>query len=185
MAMSAAKWLPRLLGAILLVFGAVTVWAVTVNGFLEAPRLNVEYFNAGAGDGIFLLRLVLALGASIVSVSWAFQRGSVGSRLARLAVVPGVFLILAGSVVLLNRYAPGYSEEKFLGIVRAHQNGEAVTIADVTARLGKPLMTASRPGGYTTWSYTFTPSGGFGWPKRTVTFDSEGVLVDTLYLDEP
>jgi len=95
MAMSAAKWLPRVRGAILLVFGAATVWAVTVNGFLEPPRLNVEYFNAGAGNGIFLLRLVLALGASIVSVSWAFQRGSVGRRLARLAVVPGVFLILA------------------------------------------------------------------------------------------
>jgi hypothetical protein len=183
--MSSAKLLPRILGAILVLFVVVTAWAVTVNGALEPAKLDVEYFNSGAGDGLLLLRFFLALCVSALSIAWALQKTSALRRLARLALVPTVFLVLIGSVTVLTRYAPGYSETGFLDLLRAHQAGHPMTKAGVAARLGKPLMTASRPGGATTWSYTFMPSGGFGWPKRTFTFDSQGVLVDMLFLDEP
>jgi hypothetical protein len=180
------KWLPWTLATILAAFTAVTVWAVTVNGILEPAKLDVDYFYCGAGDNILLLRLFLAFCASCLSVSWAIlQKAPVWLRLARLAIAPAVILVLAGSVKMLDRYAPSYSENAFMDLASAHRKGEVVTVAEVRARLGNPLMTASRPAGLTIWSYTFTPSGGFGWPKRTLTFDSQGVVVDFLHLDEP
>jgi hypothetical protein len=173
------------LAATLGVFGVTTAWAMTVTGIFERSGVDVGHFEAGAGNDLLLLRGCLVLVACGLAIIWAFQRGSIATRLKRVAVAPGVLLIFVWSVVSLNRFAPGYSEEKFLEALEAHQNGELLKSADVTARLGSPLVTASMPGGHLIWSYTYTPSGGFGWPKRTFTFDSRGVVVDVWYLDEP
>jgi hypothetical protein len=180
-----SKLIPIALAATLVVFGAMTAWAMTVTGIFEPSAIDVEHFDAGAGNDLLLLRARLVLVASGLAVIWALHRGSIAIRLKRVAVVPSVFLILIWSVASLNRFAPGYSEEKFLEVLQARQNGQLLTFADVTARLGSPLVTASEPGGRMIWSYTYTPSGGFGWDKRTLTFDSRGVLVEVLHTDEP
>ncbi len=84
-----------------------------------------------------------------LAILWACQRGTLGARLTRLAVIPGVFLILIWSVLSLDRFAPGFSEKKFLEVLEAQQNGQVLTVADVEARLGRPLMTVSRADGRT------------------------------------
>ena len=158
---------------------------MTVTGIFEPPGIDVEHFEAGAGNDLLLLRACLVLLASGLAILWALHRGSIATRLKRVAVVPAVVLVLVWSMASLDSSAPGYSEEKFLEILQAHQNGQSLTFTDVTARLGSPLVTASEPGGRMIWSYTYTPSGGFGWEKRALTFDSRGVLVEVLHLDEP
>ena len=183
--MVSSKLIPIALAAVLVVFAVTTAWAMTVTGILEPSGIDVKHFEAGAGNDLLLLRARLVLVASGLAILWALHRGSIATRLKRVAVVPAVFLILVWSVTSLDRSAPGYSEEKFLEVLQAHQDGQSLTLADVTARLGNPLVTASMPGGGMIWSYTYTPSGGFGWDKRTLTFDSRGVLVEVLHLDEP
>lgn len=180
-----SKWIPRVVGSMLLVFVAATAWAMTVQGIFEPAKLDVDYFYVGAGNNLLLVRLFLALGVSALSILWVFRPGSIAARLARLALIPAVLLTFEWSVISLDRYAPDFSEEHFVEILKAQRNGKVLMRAEVTARLGKPLMTASRPDGSVRWSYTFTPSGGFGWPKRVLTFDSRGALVDALHLDEP
>lgn len=183
--MISSKLIPIALAATLAVFGVTTAWAMTVTGVFEPSGIDVEHFEAGAGNDLLVLRACLVLVASGLAILWTVQRGSIASRLKRVAVVPSVVLILVWSVASLDRVASGYSEEKFLEVLQAHRNGQSLTSADVTARLGNPLVTASEPRGRTTWSYTYTPSGGFGWDKRTLTFDSRGALVEVWHLDEP
>jgi hypothetical protein len=180
-----SKLIPIALVAILVVFGVTTAWAMTVTGFFEPAGIDVEHLDAGAGNDLLLLRARLVLVASGLAILWAFRSEGTAARLKRLAVVPSAVLILFLSVASLNRFAPGYSEEKFLEVLKAHQTGQPVSQAEVTARLGRPLATAPRPEGQVIWSYTYTPSGGFGWQKRLLTFDSRGALVDVLHLDEP
>jgi hypothetical protein len=180
-----SKLIPIALAATLVVFGVTTAWAMIVTGIFEPSGIDVEHFEAGAGNDLLLLRACLVLVASGLAILWGLYRGSVATRLKRVAVVPSVFLILVWSVASLDRVAPGYSEEKFLEVLQAHRNGQSLTFADVTARLGSPLVTASEPGGCMTWSYTYPPSGGFGWDKRILTFDSRGALMEVWHLDEP
>jgi hypothetical protein len=180
-----SKLIPIALVAILVAFGVTTAWAMTVTGFFEPAAIDVPHLDAGAGNDLLLLRARLVLVASGLAILWAFRSESTAARLKRLAVVPLAVLIFNFSVASLNRFAPGYSEEKFLEILKAHQQGQRVTQAEVTARLGRPLATAPRPEGRVIWSYTYTPSGGFGWPKRFLTFDSRGTLVDVFHFDEP
>ncbi|HXU29037.1 MAG TPA: hypothetical protein VN851_00530, partial [Thermoanaerobaculia bacterium] len=177
--------IPIALVATLGVFGVTTAWAMTVTGFFEPAGIDVEHLEAGAGNDLLHLRARLVLLASGLAILWAFRAESRAARLKRLAVVPSTVLVFFFSVAGLDRFAPGYSEEKFLEILKANQNGQPLTLAEVTARLGPPLATARRPEGQVVWSYTYTPSGGFGWPKRLLTFDSRGALVDVLHLDEP
>jgi len=179
------KLIPVALVAILVVFGVTTAWAMTVTGFFEPAGIDVQHLDAGAGNDLLLLRVRLVLVASGLAILWAFRSEGTAARLKRLAVVPSAVLILIFSVASLNRSAPGYSEEKFLEVLKAHQKGQPLTLAEVTARLGRPLATAPRPEGQLIWSYTYTPSGGFGWQKRLLTFDSRGALVDVLRIDEP
>jgi hypothetical protein len=180
-----SKLIPVALAATLVVFGVTTAWAMTVTGIFEPSGIDVEHFDAGAGNDLLLLRACLVLVASGLAILWALHRGSIAARVKRVAVVPFVCLILVWSVASLDRSAPGYSEEKFLEVLQARRNGQSLTVADVTARLGRPLVTASKPGGRMIWSYTYTPSGGFGWDKRTLTFDSRGALVEVSHFDEP
>lgn len=173
------------LAVTLVVFGITTAWAMTVTGIFEPSNIDVEHFEAGAGNDLLLLRFCLVLVASGLAILWALHRGSIATRFKRAAVVPSAFLILVWSVSSLDRFAPGYSEKKFLEVLQAHRNGQLLTLADVTARLGSPLATASRPGGRMIWSYTYTPSGGFGWDKRILIFDARGALVEAWHFDEP
>jgi len=180
-----AKSVPIVLGLILVAFGIATAWAMTVQGIFEESSLDVDHLNAGAGNDLLLWRAFLALGAGGLAIIWTFLPGSVAVRLARLAVAPSVLVILVWSVTSLDRFAPGFTEEKFMDVIEAHHRGELVMTTDAIAKLGSPLMTASTSDGDTIWSYTYTPSGGFGWPKRFLTFDAQGRLVYTSSFDEP
>lgn len=183
--MTRSTWIPRVLSATLIALGVTTIWAMTITGIFEQSDIQVDYFDTGAGNDLLLLRAILALAACGLSIVWACQHGSIMARLRRAAVGPCVLLLAAWSVVSLDRFAPGYSEKEFLAVQRAHLDGKILTLEDVRARLGSPLATAAGPEGGTIWSYSFTPSGGFGWQKRTLVFDSQGLLEQVSHFDEP
>lgn len=178
-----ARLLPRLMAACLFFWGLATAWAVTVTGVLEPATLDVDYYIMGAGNDLFLFRLGLTLAITLLAVVWAFVEGTPGMRLLRLFIAPCVLFLFTLSVGGLDRTSPGFSQEQFLQIVTDHLDGRKVTLSEVQ-RLGKPLIVA-RYGDRLVYSYTFTPSGGFGWHKRALTFDPHGNLIDFLNLDEP
>lgn len=179
------KRLPLLLALTVAAFAGLTLWAMTIDGILEPASLDVDYYYCGAGDNLLLLRGLLVLVASGLALSWAFHQGNAMARLARLAIIPCLFLMFSWSVSSLDRSTPGFSEDKFLEVLWAQRGGKVFTLAQVRDRLGPPLMTAEGESGKLLWSYTFTPSGGFGWRKRVLTFDSRGVLQDVVHFDEP
>jgi len=180
----ASKLFARLIATSLLVWGVATAWAMTIEGVLEPARLDVDYYEMGAGDDLLVFRLKLALGLALLAVLWTFVKGTPGARLRRLAIAPCILVLFILSVVSLDRTAPGFSEAEFLRIVEAHLAGRAVSLRDVRRRLGQPLIVVKDRDSLV-YSYTFTPSGGFGWHKRVLAFDSRGNLVDFLNMDEP
>jgi hypothetical protein len=179
-----AVLLSRVIAAGLLAWSIATAWAWTVTGAFEPASLDVDYFDAGAGNDLLLARGCLALGLAFLAVLWACLPGTPSRRLLRLAIAPSILMVLLWSVASLDRTSPGFSEAKFMEVLEAHQAGQKFSLQDVWLRLGNPLMTARR-GDHLMYSYTFTPSGGFGWHKRVLTFDAQGLLIDVLYLDEP
>ena len=180
----AAKVLPRLIALSFLAWAAASVCAWTVTGILEPATLDVDYFEVGAGNELLLVRGSLAIGIALLAALWACCRGTLRARLLRLALAPCVLWLFFWSVSSLDRTAPGFSQQRFEQIVSAHQAGRPFTIRDVRARLGAPLI-IRHDGDFVTYSYTFTPSGGFGWQKRVFNFDPQGFLVDFLANDEP
>gem|GEM_PF-3046772 len=182
---SYSSWLlPRLVAAGLLSWGIATAWSCTVNGFLEPATLDVDYFTAGAGDDLLVVRAGLAFAIALLASLWACLPGTLGARLVRLALAPCILLVFYESVARLDRATPGYSEARFMQVVDAHQAGQQFSPRDVRARLGAPLI-AEWQGDELTYSYTFTPSGGYGWKKRILRFDKKKHLISTTSFNEP
>jgi hypothetical protein len=180
----ASGLLPRLVAAGLLIWGIATAWSCTVNGVLEPATLDVDYFDAGAGDDLLVMRAGLAFAIALLASLWACLPGTLRARLVRLALAPCILLLFYESVVRLDRATPGYSEARFMQVVDAHQAGQQFSPRDVRARLGAPLI-AEWQGDELTYSYTFTPSGGYGWKKRILRFDKKKHLISTTSFNEP
>jgi hypothetical protein len=134
--------LPRIMLVLALLFLGTTLWSVSVIGFFELPRIDVEHFAAGAGDNLLIIRFFTALALAIGGVVWALGTAPMAIRASRAAIAPLVLILFGWSVVALDRFAPGYSEATFLNIVERHQHGEQFTTKDVQRLLGEPLARA-------------------------------------------
>ena len=181
---AAAVLLPRLIAAGCLAFALATAWAWTITGILEPATLDVDYLEMGAGNDLLLVRGALAVAIPFLATGWAFLSGTRTTRLLKVGIAVAVPLLFDLSVSSLNRTAPGFSDARFQEVIGDHLEGKKLTLDDIRKRLGKPLM-MYRYDRNVVYAYTFTPSGGFGWHKRFLTFDAEGRLVDFNNMDEP
>ena len=175
------RWAAGLASALFL---AVTVWSVTVTGALEPSAVHVDHFIAGAGNGLLLLRGALAMAAVLLMTLATFQAKSAASRLSFAGIALLVLPVFLWSCVGLERWAPGYSETAFSALLERHHSGVAISKHEVIATLGPPLASGTYETGETVWSYSYMPSGGFGWNKRIVVI--RGDVVGYAYrMDEP
>jgi hypothetical protein len=109
-------------------------------------------------------------------------------KIGALILIPVIFVF---SAVGLERVSAGYNEQTFSNLVDAFRKGESVNVAQVQARLGKPLVSgvqiillANRPH-HSAWLYTYMPSCGFGWKVRVIYFNAQSQMIDYLRMDEP
>lgn len=172
-------------------FALLTLWDVTVNGLFESPDLDADHFIAGAGKFSIVVRFWLCLASVICLLIWLpfrFKLKPVLLKLSSAILVVGVF---AWSALGLERFSPSYSEDVFQGIVDKFRVKKFVNARHVRKVLGEPLVSGRqdilikyRPH-EEAWLYSYMPSCGYGWQKRVIYFDSQGQMVDYLYMDEP
>lgn len=178
------RWMAVLVVLIVL-FAVTTLWAVTVQGILEVPQGVPEHFEAGAGNGLLVLRLSLSVACAFCLVASAFFSRNRATRILLFLGGPLVLATFVMSATTLERSAPGYSEAAFQSLVTSHLRGDRLAQGDITAVLGEPLLVFHRQPDSTTWCYTYMPSGGFGWRKRVIEFDKREGVTAVWSLDEP
>lgn len=165
-------------------FLAVTVWSVTVTGVLEPSAVHVDHFIAGAGNGLLLLRGAFAAAAGLLLTIAAFQAKSAASKLSFAGLALLVLPAFLWSCVGMERWAPGYSDAAFGALLDRHRAGLAISKQEVIATLGPPLASGTYETGETVWTYSYMPSGGFGWNKRIVAIRGD-VVAYAYRMDEP
>ncbi|HOW80592.1 MAG TPA: hypothetical protein PK406_14200, partial [Verrucomicrobiota bacterium] len=132
-----------------------------------------------------LAQLFLGILTVVCVVVWAFvephwTRKLLGAGL--VVVTAALFVVCARG---LQRFAPGFSESAFEQLQISHHSGSGLVSAEVTARLGEPLIRHRLPGGGETWLYSYMPSCGFGWDKKYVSVDAAGRVTDIFTNHEP
>ncbi|MFL6236879.1 MAG: hypothetical protein ACJ76N_27355 [Thermoanaerobaculia bacterium] len=168
----------------LVVWGLVTAWCWTVKGIFEPAHYDPDAWEMGAGDVFLLIRGALAFLLAILAALWGLANGTPRARLLRLAIAPGVLILFTVSLSSLDRTSPGFSEARFQQIYEDHEAGRKLSLQEARRRLGEPLFVQKYEDGIG-YFYTFTPSGGWGYHKRSLTFDSQGLLTQVTQGDEP
>ena len=168
----------------LLIWGHATVWAWTVTGILEPAHYDSDAFMMGAGNYFLIFRCALAFVLAVLALFWTMENGTLRARLLRLAIAPCVLILFFYSVSSLNRTSPAFSEAKFARIYEDHQAGRKISLQEARRRLGEPLF-VEKSENSTRYFYTFTPSGGWGYHKRALAFDSQELLTQVTQGDEP
>ena len=162
----------------------LTLYSTMVTGIFEPESFDVAHFDAGAGNDLLLLRGFLTLTLILLFAYRFFSLDGLANRLASLLLVLTVTLTFYGSCRWIERWAPEYSEQDFMELWEMDRAGEELTTKDVQARLGKPLFVKRTALGIEIWSYSYMPSGGFGWDKRIVRF-FDGRVTSMYAIDEP
>ena len=183
--MNKGFWRLGFLSTILyLVFGATWLYLLLVP-LRESASIQVDHFQSGA-NGLWLLWCgVLALFAAFslfTKEQTVRQRVSQSKRLLLAALPILLWMLMWASYH--EQQAPDYQEHLFSHIITAFEGGEVITKKQVSKALGVPLsqeVIAEREA----WSYTYMPSTGFGWRKRVLFFNQEGILVAFNNFDEP
>lgn len=170
---------------IALVFLAAMLWQATVHGWRETPSLDVPYLDAGAGDDFLLIRALLGLVLCVSLVVLLFQPRPAPQRgLLALAAV-SVLVLVCWSVTGFQHWASDYSESAFTSVYdRFYVAGEPLTLDQVQAAVGPPLVTRILPDGRLLWSYSYMPSGGYGWDKRFI-YSRDGAVLEVARHSEP
>jgi hypothetical protein len=166
------------------VFLAACLWSLTVQGFFETASRNVPHYASGAGDYFLIFRLFLALAITLMIFLLVVMEKGFRQKLLALLAVPLPIAILYFSVLSLTRWSDGFSEGKFLTLQKRFEGGSILQTSMVLRELGDPLIIDDIDGKQC-WSYSYMPSGGFGWPKRTICFSESGIVSLVYSLDEP
>jgi hypothetical protein len=166
-------------------FLTLTAYDVSVNGYLEPATLNPAHLAAGAGSTSLLVRAWLCLAVVIASFPAFIVREPSARSVRRAGVVAlATVVVFVWSAIGIQREAPRFDDAEFRRIVEGMLAGNTVSKQDVLARLGRPLI-AGPCEGRECWSYTYMPSGGFGWRHRVFVFDAAGIVVSWDGHDEP
>jgi len=174
-----------LTGSTVALFLLATLWSVTVTGFFEPASLAVSHLDAGAGNSFLIVRAALAAVASLSLLACFALASRLSTRITLVAAAFALVGVFVWSAVGIERYAPRFSEEAFQRLCVAQGQTPPLTSPEVARLLGPPLIAETLPSGALVWSYTYMPSGGFGWHKRIVRFGIDGRVTDVLRMDEP
>ena len=162
-----------------LLFLIITVWSVTVTGILEPAQVNVPHFAGGAGNMMLLFRVCLAFLVSFFLVLSLRYRKNNKFKFIVMVIAITTWLMFLFSCFGLERWSSGFSESEFDKLKDQYFAEERVTEAQVFKALGTPLCTGTNNTGDVIWSYSYMPSGGFGWNKRI--FWLRGGVVTYMY----
>lgn len=163
-------------------FSLITFYDLIFNGWFEPSTTEVGWWYCGAGSYTFLARFFLVPVSVILSIIMIFQNQPIIKRAAWLCTALLIPVVFAYSASGIERYSKSYDEEKFQQLVHEISEGRPHTKESVDALLGKPL---SRDKNGSVWSYTYMPSCGFGWTKRTIEFDDKGNAISWVNFCEP
>ena len=166
-------------------FLAVVLWQATAHGWWEPASLDVPYLDAGAGDEFLMIRLFLGVILIVALVVGQFLSRPLSQRMLLALAALSVFVILGWSITGFQRWAPGYSESAFDAVYdRFYTAREPLTLDQVQVAICPPLVARLLPDGRLLWSYTYMPSGGYGWDKRFV-YSRDGTVIEMTRHGEP
>lgn len=163
-------------------FALITLYDLLFNGWFESPTSEVGWYYCGAGSYTLLIRFFLVPVTVILSIIMIFQKQSIIKRVAWLSFIFVIPVVFAYSATGIERYSESYDEEVFQQLVGELSEKKHHTKESVESSLGKPLSIDRND---SVWSYTYMPSCGFGWTKRTIEFDDEGKAVGWENYCEP
>jgi uncharacterized membrane protein len=163
-------------------FALITFYDLLFNGWFESSSTEVGWYYCGAGSYTLLTRFVLVPISVLLSIIMIFQKQPIINRAAWLCAVLIIPVVFAYSADGIERYSKSYDEEIFQQVVHEISEGEQHTQSSVRALLGKPLSMDKKG---SVWSYTYMPSCGFGWTKRTIEFDEEEKAIGYDNYSEP
>jgi len=166
-------------------FFALTIYSVTITGYFEEARIDVAHFSAGAGSYLLILRTILCLAGVIALLVVAHSSTRALHKVLILSCAVAVPVAFFWSCLGLERWAPGYTETAFSTLVdKFNLADEPISPQEVVAAIGPPLCESVYGRGGSTWSYSFMPSGGFGWSKRIVFIEND-IVKDIWAFNEP
>jgi hypothetical protein len=171
-----------------LVFLVYSAWRILLHGILEIPSFEAPHLEAGAGGLGLLCQGFLAVLSTLACVIWCFIEGNRRLRLSAVVLAASAPWILYVTARGLQRFAPGFSEEAFSDLEALHNSGHPLQISDVVAKIGEPLIAyqaSDDSKGQVRWLYSYMPSCGFGWDKKYVWSDSEGLVTHIYTMEEP
>ena len=170
------------------VFLAYSGWRIFVHGIFETPSFDAPHLDAGAGGLGLLIQALLATVSLLACSIWAFVDSNRWLKLSALtfaASAPLIFILTARG---LQRFAPGYSDEAFSALEEMVASGHPLHTSDVVAKLGEPLIVAAASdtsNGEVRWLYSYMPACGFGWDKKYVWSDRNGMVTRIYTMEEP
>lgn len=169
-------------------FLVLTLWDVTIHGWLEPADINVSHFYAGAGNRL-AWRLVWGGTTGFLFLLWLPLSKSLKSVSFKILIILLIPLFLYFSAFKLERTAEGYSDVVFNELIDSFNDGNSITSHQAIERLGPPLfkgrqVSSVRPH-EEAWLYIYMPSAGWGWRERVLYFDGAGFLCHFFSMDEP
>lgn len=121
-------------------FLLATIWGVTVTGYFENASLDVEHLDAGAGNNFLLVRALLALVCTLLSIPCIFKSPVLKERLGFTCVTLLSIPLFLWSCLEIERWASNYSENAFRGVVEQHFAKVVLSEADVFSTVGSPYL---------------------------------------------
>ncbi len=174
---------------VVLLAGIACVWLAR---FIEVPTRYASHYTVG-GSGAVLLLYPLAIFATLLTALALATDGSVSHKSYKFAFLsPSVAIALPLLLVILchftlERRSIRFSDARFNQIVQQHrQPGVTVMKDDVLAQLGEPVhYERGFLEGAEKWSFTYTPSTGFGLRVRVIEFSGDGRMINYFRHSEP
>jgi len=163
-------------------FALVTIYDLLFNGWFEASSIDVDWWEAGAGSITFMIRFLLVAESLVLAVILVFMKQPVMTRVTWLGLILIIPLLFAYSARGIERYSESYDESVYQQITLESVEGKQHTKETVQSLLGTPL---SKEWDDSIWSYTYMPSCGWGWTKRTFHFDDDGAVIGWDNYREP
>lgn len=163
-------------------FMLITLYDLLFHGWFEPSTIEVDWWVAGAGTTTLTIRFILLAVSVVLASIMIFQKQSIIQRVAWVSIaliIPPIFVYSASGI---ERYSASYREDLYQQIIQESEAGKVHTKDSVQSLLGTPL---SKDRNDSIWSYTYMPSCGWGWTKRTVKFDNQDRVIGWDKYREP
>ena len=164
-------------------FGLITLYDLLFNGWFEPASMNVWWWDVGAGTLTTTIRFFLVPIVTLCLIIMAFLEKRFISRLCWLLVIPIVVATFIYSTSGIERYSENFIDSSFRKIISDIVDNESTyTQEDILRLIGEPLV---KENNNRDWLYSYMPSSGWGWNKRSFHFDEYGDVDSWSCYSEP